>query len=296
MMQHDLVDEFFKDPFMDPFSHMNMNQMAGHQIENGHHSSHGNRKGGSQEITPFGAMQNMFEQLNREMGSMHQMLSADFANLPKDGACHIESYSYVAENNGKNPPIVTEKHYSHTRNGDISQTQASLRDGRNHIDKMQLQRKLGDKSHTMTKQRINGGAIESNEHLENLNDGEVDSFHNQWKSQAKEKLQPMYKLGPHYHYNAIKNDISRGNSRDYDVTRTPQLSNTPYLPSQRMPSRDYHHQQPQHQHHHHHNSIRDSGTQVLNLEQGQTVPTTIPRPSSHSSHSTHSSHTSAYLH
>lgn len=192
-MDDDFTDGFFNDPFMDPFQHMRRNTNL-NSLENGH--KHHNRHHNENELMNMNNMHGIFENFNKQMNDMQKMLSSNFANIPNDGACHIQSYSYSEINDGKNQPQITEKSYTHTRNGNISQTQATLRDSKDKIEKMRLQRKLGNQSRTITKQRINGGEINEDEHLENLDQNNLNDFNMHWNNEANQKLKPLIDSAP----------------------------------------------------------------------------------------------------
>jgi hypothetical protein len=70
----------------------------------------------------------------------------------------------------------------------IAEKQESLRDSRSGVERISIQRKLGHKQRTLTKQRNVDGDVTTSEDLQNVEAEEADRFDSEWMSAAEQNL------------------------------------------------------------------------------------------------------------
>lgn len=70
----------------------------------------------------------------------------------------------------------------------MAEQHESLRDSRSGVERLTIQRKLGDKQRTLTKQRTRDGQVLTSENLQNVEVEEADLFDDQWMRAAERNL------------------------------------------------------------------------------------------------------------
>ena len=200
-----MLNGFMMDPFAPPQQQQQQQQQ---QQRNGRGGPNNQIQLRSNQFDPFGGMMSPFDRHNALMARHQQSMGNPFAlmnqmmsmgnNMPRDfdnmgsviqadpssqvySSSTVMTYSNSAD--GK-PKIYQASTQTKQGPGGVKETRNMVRDSDKGIEKVSIGHHIGDRSHVIERQKLNG-QIEEIVNLENLDDEQLNEFNHEFESKIR---------------------------------------------------------------------------------------------------------------
>lgn len=177
----------------DPFAIQQGNNNQNNRNNRNHpfgniHDQHSQIMAQHQMSNPFALMNQMMDQ---QMSSFNGMM-----NAPSNSSVYSSSSVMTYSNSGDGKPkIYQESSQVRQVPGGVKETRHMVRDSERGMEKVAVGHHIGERAHVIERKKMNGGDVEECVNLENLDDGEIPEFNQEFET----KLASQMRSSHHHH-------------------------------------------------------------------------------------------------